>query len=392
MCETVYIVLYTLSVGGAERHASSIANYLSKKGHNVKIILLQNDIIEYHLQDNIEVIPLSNLKYPDSVINSNASLLNKLLLKIYKKTSEKKYNFLDKRLYIESLYLKKLEFYFSTQKDIEHSKVLAFMTIPNITAAILKSKFKYKLILGEFTSPQLEFESDAPENRLKEKYFPYADGFVFQTYEQKDFYSYLEGVKKIVIPNPIEEIPVNPFYGKRKKEIVNYCKHVKAKNLPLLISAFAKLVKEYPEYKLVIYGDGPDRSNTEKCIIDHKIQRSVSLKPYAKNVLELVKDSTMFVSSSNREGISNSMLEAMAIGLPTICTDCPAGGARMFIKSYKNGIIVPVNDVNALYEAMKYIIDNPDRAEYMAKKAIDIRKILEKNKILQIWFDFLSNI
>lgn len=392
MGKTVYIVLYTLSVGGAERHASSIANYLSKHGYNVKIILLQNDIVEYYLQDDIEVIPLSNLNYPDVVTNSKVSFANKLLLKTYKKISEDKYNFLDRKLYIESLYLRKLGFYFSTQNNIEHSIVLSFMTIPNITTAILKKKFRYKLILGEFTSPQLEFEVDAPENRLKQMYFPNADGFVFQTYEQEEFYSYLESVKKIVIPNPIEEISVNPFYGKRKKEIVNYCKHVKAKNLPLLIHAFAKLVKEYPEYKLVIYGDGPERNNTEKCVIDHGIQDNVVLRPYARNVLELVRDSAMFVSSSDREGISNSMLEAMAIGLPTVCTDCPAGGARMFIDSYKNGIIVPVNDSEALYKAMKYVIDNPDKANIMAENAINIKKTLEKNMILKQWYDFLNNI
>lgn len=392
MGKTIYIVLYTLSVGGAERHASSIANYLSKHGYNVKIILLQNDIVEYCLQDDIEVIPLSNLNYPNVVTNSKVSFANKLLLKTYKKISENKYNFLDRKLYIESLYLRKLGFYFSTQNNIEHSIVLSFMTIPNITTAILKNKFRYKLILGEFTSPQLEFEVDAPENRLKQMYFPNADGFVFQTYEQEEFYSYLESVKKIVIPNPIEEISVNPFYGKRKKEIVNYCKHVKAKNLPLLIHSFAKLVKEYPEYKLVIYGDGPERNNTEKCVIDHGIQDNVMLRPYARNVLELVRDSAMFVSSSDREGISNSMLEAMAIGLPTVCTDCPAGGARMFIDSYKNGIIVPVNDSESLYKAMKYVIDNPDKASIMAENAINIKKTLEKNMILKQWHDFLNNI
>ncbi len=392
MIKTVYIVLYTLSVGGAERHASSIANYLSEHGYDVKILLLQNDIIEYSLQDDIEVIPLSNLKYPNTVTNSKVSFVNRILLKIYKKISEKKYEFLDKKLYIESLYLRKLDFYFSTQNSIEQSIVLSFMAIPNITTAILKSKFRYKLILGEFTSPQLEFEIDSPENQLKQMYFPNADGFVFQTYEQEEFYSYLTEVKKIVIPNPIEEISINPFYGKRKKEIVNYCKHVKAKNLPLLIHSFAKIVREYPEYKLVIYGDGPERNNTEKCVVDHGIQDSVFLKPYARNVLELVRDSAMFVSSSDREGISNSMLEAMAIGLPTICTDCPAGGARMFIESYKNGIVVPVNDSEALYEAMKYFIDNPDKAQNMSKNAIDIRKTLEKKKILQQWHDFLSSI
>ena len=80
MIKTVYIVLYTLSVGGAERHASSIANYLSEHGYDVKILLLQNDIIEYSLQDDIEVIPLSNLKYPNTVTSMNTAKNKKNLL------------------------------------------------------------------------------------------------------------------------------------------------------------------------------------------------------------------------------------------------------------------------------------------------------------------------
>lgn len=86
------------------------------------------------------------------------------------------------------------------------------------------------------------------------------------------------------------------------------------------------------------------------------------------------------------------MLEAMAIGLPTVCTDCPAGGARMFIEPYQNGMIVPVRDPDAMYKAMKYIIDNPEKAEMMSKKAVEIRNTLEKEKILKQWLDFLSSI
>ena len=392
MNKTIYIILYTLSLGGAERHASSIANYLVERGYEVKIILLHDSIIDYVLQDKVEVVALSDIKYPASVQSAKVSLMNKARLKIYEKSSQKRHNYLDKKLYIENLYLKKLDYFFSQQESIERSIIVSFMTIPNIITSVLKKKFKYKLVLGEFTSPQYEFEASAPENLMKKKYFPAADGFVFQTYEQEEFYSYLTDVKKEVIPNPIENISIEPYTGIRKKEVVNYCKHVKAKNLPLLIEAFARLVKEYPDYKLVIYGDGPEFKNTEKCVVDHELEEKVFLKSYAKNVLELVRESAMFVSSSDREGISNSMLEAMAIGLPTICTDCPAGGPKMFIEPNVNGLLVPVKDSKALYQAMKYMIDNPDKAEAMSKNAVEIRNTLEKNKILKQWFHFISSI
>ena len=392
MNKTVYIVLHTLSVGGAERHASSIANYLAQHGYKVEIILLQNNIVDYALEDGVAVTSLVDSAYPDAIRNKKTSFVNKVRLKLFRALSDTRYHYLDKKLYIESLYLDKLDYFFCHKKGVSQSTVISFMTVPNIIAAELKPKYDYHLILGEFTAPQLEFTADAPENRLKQKHFPSADGFVFQTYEQEAFYTYLPTVKKVVIPNPIEIIATTSYHGTRRKEIVNYCKHVKAKNLPLLIEAFAKLLQEYPDYTLVIYGDGPERKNTEQYIAGLGIEDNVFLKPYAKNVLELVKDSAMFVSSSDREGISNSMLEAMAIGLPVISTDCPAGGAKMFIKPYENGIIVPVRDPDALYSAMKYMIENPDQAECMAKNAVAIKETLEKNKILAQWLDFLEEV
>lgn len=392
MEKTVYIILHTLSVGGAERHASSIANYLFQHGYKVKIVLLDNNIVDYTLMDGVDVIALSDSKCQNSTKFTKISFMNKVRLKIYRMISAKKYSFLDKKLYLESFYIKKLEYFLRQQKSIAESIVISFMPIPNISAAALKRKFNYKLILGEFNSPQLEFAVDAPENILKRKFFSNADGFVFQTSEQEEFYSYLKNIKKIIIPNPIEDIHTMPYHGKRRKEIVNYCRHVKAKNLPLLIEAYAKLVQEYPDYKLVIYGDGPEKANIEKCIEKHGLADKVQLRAYAKNVLDLVKESAMFVSSSDREGISNSMIEAMAIGLPTICTDCPAGGARMMIKPYMNGLLVPVKDVEALYGAMKYIIDNPEKAEIMSKNAVEIRNTLKKSKILEQWSNFVSNI
>lgn len=392
MNKTVYIVLYTLSVGGAERHASSIANFLARNGYKVEFVLLQNNTVDYALEDGINVTSLAELAYPDAVKNKKTSFVSKVNLKLLRVLSDARYQYLDKKLYIDSLYLDKLDYFFGQTNDISESTVISFMTVPNIISAELKRKYGYRLILGEFTSPQLEFAADAPENKLKRKFYPCADGFVFQAYEQEAFYTYLPSVKKKVIPNPIEEIGITPYCGTRRKEIVNYCKHVKAKNLPLLIEAFAKLLQEYPDYKLVIYGDGPERKNTERCVADFGIADHVFLKPYAKNVLELVRESAMFVSSSDREGISNSMLEAMAIGLPVIATDCPAGGAKMFIRPYENGIIVPVRDPDALYRAMKYMLENPNQANLMAENAVSVKEGLEKDKILAQWLDFLKDV
>ena len=105
------------------------------------------------------------------------------------------------------------------------------------------------------------------------------------------------------------------------------------------------------------------------------------------NVHEKIKDAAMFVSSSDREGISNSMLEAMAIGLPCVCTDCAGGGARMMIEDHVNGLLVPMKDVNALYLAMKEVIENPELAETMSRNAVKIKDRLRPEVICQQMLD-----
>lgn len=93
----------------------------------------------------------------------------------------------------------------------------------------------------------------------------------------------------------------------------------------------------------------------------------------------------MFVSSSSFEGLSNSMLEAMAIGLPTICTDCPCGGARMIIINGVNGILVPNGDKDALAQAMAQVADDSKLAAYLSKNAMKIREDLSIKKIARLW-------
>ena len=67
MKKRIYILLYTLSLGGAERHASSIANFLSARGYDVSIILLQNNRVEYELLPGVQVVSLSDMSFPPKI-------------------------------------------------------------------------------------------------------------------------------------------------------------------------------------------------------------------------------------------------------------------------------------------------------------------------------------
>ena len=93
----------------------------------------------------------------------------------------------------------------------------------------------------------------------------------------------------------------------------------------------------------------------------------------------------MFVCTSDYEGLSNSMLEAMAIGLPCVCTDCAGGGARMMIRDHENGLLTPVGDAQAVYAAMKEIIETPLLAQQLSAAASAVRGQLSISQIADRW-------
>ena len=84
------------------------------------------------------------------------------------------------------------------------------------------------------------------------------------------------------------------------------------------------------------------------------------------------------------------MLEAMAMGLPCVCTDCPAGGARAVIRDGENGMLTPVGDSHALYLAMKKVIENPDLAGMLSANAVKIRKTQSAEKITEEWMELIN--
>jgi glycosyltransferase involved in cell wall biosynthesis len=155
----------------------------------------------------------------------------------------------------------------------------------------------------------------------------------------------------------------------------------------MLIRAFMEFKKSFPDYKLEIYGDGDEKENILKMINELNAGETIKLFPATNKIHEIAVNKAMFVSTSDYEGLSNSMLEALAIGLPTICTDCPCGGARMVINDGKNGRLVKPGDIDQLTEIMKQIASNEELARAYSQKAVEVRDKYSMNNIFKLWED-----
>ena len=153
----------------------------------------------------------------------------------------------------------------------------------------------------------------------------------------------------------------------------------------MMIDAFFTFHKIYGEYKLEIYGDGPMREELVNYIKKISADSFIKICGHKKNIHEIMAESYAFLLSSDYEGLSNSMLEALCIGVPCICTDCPPGGAKTFIKDGKNGFLVEVNNTNAMTNAMIKLVKNEKLADDFFCANKNIRDELEEEKICERW-------
>lgn len=268
-------------------------------------------------------------------------------------------------------------------QEIQPNIMIAMGTFFNYCAIL--SKNKGCIVIGsERTDPSVSGKGFFKQH-FRNLMYRFADHLVFQTPDALSYFP--RKIKKLgtVIPNPVTSDLPKPFKGPRVAKVVNFCRLTNAKNLPLLFESFLVFHSSHPEFKLDIYGDGPLREMLQVIIEKNGASDIIVLHPNQENVLEVVKDAAMFVSSSSFEGLSNTMIESMAIGLPTICTDCPCGGAKMIINDGVNGILVPNGDKLALVKAMTRIADDKELAVRLSVNAVKIRETLSIEMIAKMW-------
>lgn len=245
-------------------------------------------------------------------------------------------------------------------------------------------------------------ERNAPEHSTAKppvKYFSrflmrFADGYVFQTQQAKEFYDRMLGGRGAVIPNPLftEHLPQAYFGQPRKKQIVSVGRLEPQKNQALLIDAFARIAGRFPDYGLTIYGEGSLHRDLERRVSKYGLTERVSLPGNIPDVLEKIQKASLFVFTSDYEGIPNALIEAMALGLPCISTDCPCGGPASLIRSGENGVLVEVGDEDGLVQAIEALLVESERAESMGIKAAEIRQLLDINIIGKQWKDYLDGL
>ncbi len=366
--DKVFIVNSALTIGGAEKMIAFLANTLSEN-YDVTLILLEKKEIFYEINRNVRVIRLD--------LNMSRSFRQMGVIKSLRLLR----NVCSEIRSLEAQEHPKLAFAFNDRETM-------------FVWWALRHK-EVKMIFSQRNDP---YDKSEIKNIVFKYIYQHSSGAVFQLDQVQKFYG-MTNNNSVVIPNPccVEKNDGKPElkkleYGERKKVIISAGRFQYRKRFDILIRAFAMVSLLYPEYKLIIFGDGDERRNLEQLSKMLEIDDKVEMPGFRKEVMRNYSDSAMFVLSSDAEGIPNILLEAIGAGIPCIAADCKPGGARFLLDEGKGGIIVERGREDLLSEAMITYIEDRECAEKYAKYAFNFSRKFTEDKIADKWLSYVKQI
>lgn len=346
MDRRIVIVTGSMSRGGAEGVIASISNELAKRGWDIYIISILSSKCEYDMFSTIKYIDIS--KKRNQILD-----IPRIVLTLRRKI-----------------------------KEINPSIVLSFMIAVNTVSWIATRGLKVCFVPSERNDPRIR---NLFLKIFQRFVYVGSNHIIFQTLRAQSYFSNKTQRKSFIIPNPVKKISNERIIS---KTIVNIGRLSKQKNQKLLIDAFGEIVKEYPDYKLEIYGEGELKNELDDKIRIMGLSDRVSLCGKTGRIDRVLEKAYLFVLSSDFEGLSNALLEAMSFGIPCITTNC-AGSEDVILDKF-NGIIVPVNNKYALINAMKQVLNDDSFAAELGKRAKESMSRLDTQNIVDKWEDVLN--
>lgn len=348
----------TLAHGGAERVVTVLANSFYDRGWDVSVITTKKSDYEYVLNANVKRYILELSQSELSLIRRNISRISKL---------------------------RKL------LKKLNPDLAVSFMAEPNFRLLLAAKATNLKTVVSVRNDPSKEYPNiflRIAANVLFRK----ASGVVFQTQEARSCFNKEVQEKSVIIFNPVDKIFFDSKYNPLDNLVINCGRLVDQKNQELLINSFKKVVEKHPKAILEIYGDGPLKKKLESQILDLGLEKNVFIKGLVSNILPVLEHASIFVLSSKYEGAPNALMEALAVGVPCVATDCPCGGPRMLIRNMSNGVLVENDSSDDLAAAISELISNKDLSNSISKKAKENAAKFETSVVIDEWENYLSSL
>jgi glycosyltransferase involved in cell wall biosynthesis len=360
------LVISSLACGGAERVMSTMANYLAEKGLDVSLITL--DIQEkdfYELDPKVKRIAIGLMQESHNVVKALFNNLRRIgaLRKAIKSSSP--------------------------------DAVISFVDKMNVlTLLSCIGLFIHNKIVSERIDPS-KHEIGWIWQLLRRISYPLAKRVVVQTESVRRWArSIIPEEKIVVISNPVspcnnlweqaDSAFLSLFDDRRQRTIVSMGRLSHQKGFDLLLRAFAELTDSFPEWRVVIFGEGNERDRLTCLARDLHVADKVFLPGRVKDAAFLLMQADLFVMPSRYEGFPNALCEAMACGLPVISFDCPSG-PREIISDGIDGILVPPEDANALAESIAKLIGDVEQRRMLSQNAKRVTERFGLSRVMDKW-------
>ena len=342
------LTIPALGAGGAERVMTTLANHWTSKGWDITLLTYEKAGVEpfYELNSKVKLVQIDALS------------LNKYKL------------FWDvlKRVFKIRQFIKK------AKPDV----VLSFSSANNIVTLWAKMGTGVSTIVSERIDPTAH-DISVIKKIVRDWMYRFADKVVVQTLRIQRSLPKHSRKQSVVIPNPLILTGLKADY--KKKTVVAAGRLVEQKGFDILVKSFATISSDW---NLVIWGEGPERERLNKLINLLKLQDRVTLPGITKDLSQAMIDGSIFVLSSRFEGMPNALAEAMSLGLSVIATDCPTG-PRELIENEEDGFLVPVDDIEALAQAMQRLMQDEKMRAGLGQVAAKKMKAYDIISIAGVW-------
>lgn len=349
--------------GGAERVVSNLSNRLSQDGYDVVVTTQWEGKNEFSLDKKVKRIDIGYRE---------AENVNKLI-----------------RAFFRVVHMRR------AIKAEKPDVVISFLKKNNYRTLLANIGTKIPCIIAVRNDPKSDHVSKA-DKVLIPLLYPMSDGAVFQTVEQKEFFPESVQRNAEVILNPVHNKYIQAEQPKEKEKVIVHSGRLVAfKNHEMLIRAFLKVHSRHPEYKLYMYGrDAHDGTKEiiEKMIAENYAADYVKLMGGSDELEKLIPKAEIYVLSSHYEGMPNALIEAMAMGMPVVSTDCPCGGPRTLITHEQDGLLVPVDDEDAMADSICRLIEDADFAKKLGANARKISERVNEEAIIAQWKRYIDKV
>ena len=213
------------------------------------------------------------------------------------------------------------------------------------------------------------------------------DKFVVLTHEDASYWKGLSNL--IVIPNPIT-ICNDKLSDCTQKRAIAVGRYTYQKGIDLLITAWKQVYEKHPDWELHIYGGG-NNADYQQLADDFGMAQTVVCHEAVNNIDEKYHDSSIFILSSRYEGLPLVLMEAMAVGLPSVAFTCPCG-PKDIIKNGEDGILCENGNIMQLSQSICKLIENEDLRKDMGQKAANNIRRYTVDNVMEQWVQLFNNL